>query len=136
VDVRDVAEAHVRAIETASASGRYIAAGDTIAMRKVVELLKDNGWGPGNKLPKLGLDCAIGDFAVKLSSYLQPRGVGSYLRTHVGRVPRYDTSKIKRDLGISFRPAERSVLDTLEDLERRGQVRKVGALRSDRQPGT
>ena len=39
-----------------------------------------------------------GDVIVKLGSYLQPKGVGSYLRTHVGRVPRYDTSKIRREL--------------------------------------
>ena len=116
VDVRDVATVHVRALEAKEARGRYIAAGDTIAMRRVVELLSANGWAKGHKLPKLGMDCTVGDYAVKLSSYLQPKGIGSYLRTHVGRVPRYDNSKARRELGISFRPAERSILDTLEDL--------------------
>ncbi|MBS2012158.1 MAG: aldehyde reductase [Deltaproteobacteria bacterium] len=124
VDVRDVAEAHVRAIETPSAKGRYITAGDTVAMRAVVELLEKHGWGKGHKLPKLGMDCAAGDFAVRLSSYLQPKGVGSYLRTHVGRVPRYDNGKAKRELAIDFRPVERSILDTLDDMARWGHLER------------
>lgn len=122
VDVRDVADAHVRAVLTPSAQGRYIVAGDTIAMRDVVALLEEKGWGAGHKLPKLGLDCAVGDFAVRLSSYLQPKGVGSYLRTHVGRVPRYDTTKARSGLGIVFRPVNESILDTLDDLARWGHV--------------
>lgn len=124
VDVRDVADAHVRAILTPEASGRYITAGETISMRAVVELLEKNGWAKGNKLPTLGMDCGIGDFAVRVSSYLQPKGVGSYLRTHVGRVPRYDASKAKRELGVEFRPVESSTLDTLADLASKGLVTK------------
>ena len=122
VDVRDVADAHVRAMETKAASGRYICAGETIAMRDVVALLGEKGWGEGRKLPKLGFDCAVGDFTVRLSSYLQPKGVGSYLRTHVGRVPRYDTSKIQKELGLSFRPVRASILDTVADLDRWGHL--------------
>jgi dihydroflavonol-4-reductase len=122
VDVRDVADAHVRALENPQARGRYITAGETIAMRDVVDLLVKNGWDKGHKLPKVGLDCAVGDFAVRLSSYLQPKGVGSYLRTHVGRVPRYDTKKIRSELGLSFRPVATSILDTLEDLARWGHI--------------
>jgi dihydroflavonol-4-reductase len=124
VDVRDVADAHVRALETPSAHGRYITAGETIAMRAVVELLVENGWANGNKLPKLGMDCAAGDFAVKLSSYFQPKGIGSYLRTHVGRVPRYDTTKVRQELGLAFRPVATSILETLADLARHGHIAK------------
>ncbi|MFO0546884.1 MAG: aldehyde reductase [Polyangiaceae bacterium] len=116
VDVRDVAHAHVLAMQTPAAKGRYICAAGTMSMREVVSLLDSNGWGEGAKLPKLGLDCGIGDFTVKLSSYLQPKGVGTYLRTHVGRVPRFDHSKIERDLGLAFRPIDRTILDTMNDL--------------------
>ncbi len=122
VDVRDVADAHLRAMESPSAQGRYLTAGDTISMRAVVELLEKHGFGKGNKLPKLGMDCALGDFAVRLSSYMQPKGVGSYLRTHVGRVPRYDTAKVRTELGLRFRPVEESILDTLNDLVHHGHV--------------
>jgi dihydroflavonol-4-reductase len=124
VDVRDVAKAHIRALEVLEAGGRYITAGETISMRDLVALLEQNGWGKGNKLPKIGMDCAAGDFAVRLSSYLQPKGVGSYLRTHVGRVPRYDTSKVQNELGLSFTPVRVAVLDTLQDLERWGHIKR------------
>jgi dihydroflavonol-4-reductase len=122
VDVRDVADAHVRAMETPSAGGRYICAGETASMRFVVDLLKAHGWGDGRKLPTMGLDNAIGNAVVRLASYLQPKGVGSYLRTHIGRVPRYDTSKIQRDLGMRFRPLEQSILETMDDLIRWGHI--------------
>jgi dihydroflavonol-4-reductase len=128
VDVRDVADAHVRAMETKEASGRYICAGETIAMRDVVSFLGEQGFGEGQKLPKIGFDCAIGDFTVRLSSYLQPKGVGSYLRTHVGRVPRYDNGKIQRELGLSFRPVKTSIADTVADLLRWGHLPAKGAV--------
>ena len=123
VDVRDVADAHVRAMETPTAKGRYICAGETASMRVVVDLLRKNGWGEGRKLPTIGLDNPIGDSIVRMASYLQPKGVGSYLRTHVGRVPRYDTSEIQRELGLQFRPLERSILETMDDLKRWGHIR-------------
>jgi dihydroflavonol-4-reductase len=130
VDVRDVAEAHLRTMATRRAAGRYICAGETISMRDTVALLGHAGWAEGHKLPRLGLDCAVGDFTVRLASYLQPKGVGSYLRTHVGRVPRYDTSKIQRELGMRFRPVKESILDTMANLDRWGHLPSVKAAYS------
>jgi dihydroflavonol-4-reductase len=57
-----------------------------------------------------------------LASYMQPKGVGSYLRTHLGRVPRYDNSKVPRELNVQFRPVRESVLDTMTDLVRWGHI--------------
>ena len=73
-------------------------------------------------LPKLGMDCAVGDYAVRLSSYLQPKGVGTYLRTHVGRVPRFDNAKIQKELGLRFRPIEDTILETVADVVQQGHV--------------
>lgn len=126
VDVRDVADAHVRAMDATAAKGRYVCANATLSMRALVELLGKNGYA-GHKLPKLGMDCAVGDYTAKLASYFQPKGVGQYLRTHVGRVPRFDNSKIQRDLGVSFRPLEQTILDTVADLVRWGHVTAPGA---------
>lgn len=122
VDVRDVAKAHVLALETPAAKGRYICAGDRVSMREVVGLLRSR-YGERYKLPRMGLDCATGDFVVKLSSYMQPKGVGDYLRSHIGRVPNYDNGKIRRDLGLEFREAKISILESVEDLIRWGHVR-------------
>ncbi len=124
VDVRDAADAHVLAMTTNDAHGRYVCAGETISMREVVALLADDAARRGTrpKLPKLGLDCRAGDAMVKLASYAQPAGVGQYLRSHVGRVPRYDTAKIRRDLRVQFRPVRESILDTVDDLARAGHL--------------
>jgi dihydroflavonol-4-reductase len=122
VDVRDVAAAHIRAMETPAAAGRYICAGDTASMRTLVGILRKHGWGDGYKLPTVGLDNPAGSVIVRLGSYLQSKGVGSYLRTHVGRVPRYDTTKIRRELGVQFRPLEQTIVDTMVDLQRWGHL--------------
>jgi dihydroflavonol-4-reductase len=121
VDVRDVATAHTRAMETPSASGRYIAAGDVMSMRQLVHLLVEAGYG-GFRLPTRSLDSPVGTRIARLASYLQPAGSGQYLRTHLGRVPLYDTSKIKSELAMTFRPTRESILSTMADLARRGHL--------------
>ena len=120
VDVRDVAKAHVRAMETPSASGRYLCAGEHQSLREIAGIMREAG--VRGRIPRLGMDNAIGTAFLKLLSYSQPRGLGSYLRSHLGRVPAYDTGKIRRELGLEFRPVRTSVLDTLEDLRRRGLI--------------
>jgi dihydroflavonol-4-reductase len=120
VDVRDVAEAHVRAMETPAASGRYLCAGDRLSMREVVGLMREVG--VRGKLPALAMDNAAGTALVKLLSFFQPKGVGSYLRSHLGRVPVYDNGKIRKELGLEFRPARTSIRDTIEDLRKRGVI--------------
>jgi dihydroflavonol-4-reductase len=119
IDVRDLAEAHVRAAEVASASGRYLLANEPVSW------LREAGYGQGTKLPSRGLDHAVGNWLVRLNSYVQPKGAGSYLRTHVGRVPRYDTRKAREDLGMRYRPTRETVLDTAADLEARGRLTRV-----------
>lgn len=121
VDVRDVADAHVRALVTTDASGRYLCAGETRSMREVVAFLRSHGYGH-TRLPKIGLDGSIGNRLALLAAATQPKGVASYLRSHLGRVVRYDNSKITRELGVSFRPLDTSILDTAADLVRWGHV--------------
>lgn len=121
VDVRDVATAHVRAI-SARAGGRYICAAGIMSMREMVGILKRNGHAHG-RLPRIGLDNAIGNVVVRTASFLQPRGVGQYLRTHVGRVPRFDNSKILHDLALRFRPLDQTVIDAAVDVGRWGHVK-------------
>lgn len=120
VDVRDVAKAHILALKP-GAQGRYLCAADTLPMREVVEIMSKSGFDK-YKLPKLGMDCAVGDYAVKLSSYMQPKGIGSYLRTHIGRVPKYDNSKIQNELGLVFHDVRDTIIETLADLGAQGHL--------------
>ncbi len=121
-DVRDVARAHILAADTPGAHGRYLCGQDTVRMRDVVEWLVEAGYGQGTKLPRRGIDSAVGNWIVWLTSYFQPKGVGSYLRTNVGRRPQYDTSKIRAELGMQFRPVRATVLETMDDLRKWGHI--------------
>ena len=115
VDVRDVAQAHILAMETPTASGRHLCAHNTIGMRELVALLAELGYR-NYKLPKLSLDNGFGNLLVRLASLFQPAGVRSYLKTNLNRVPNFDNSKIKSELGLEFRDFESSLSDTILDL--------------------
>jgi dihydroflavonol-4-reductase len=118
-----VALAHVVAMEKAIPRGRYLCATTpAISMREVVNQIRRAGYNDPYRLPRLALDSPLGDWVVKVASFLQPRGVGSYLRTHVGRTLLYDTGRIRAWMGIKFRPVEESISDTLHDLERWGHI--------------
>lgn len=123
VDVRDVSLAHILAMENGGAEGRYLCSNDTISMREMVKLLHELGYSQ-YKLPKLGLDNAFGSGIVKIASIFQPSGVRSYLRTNLNRLPKYDNSKIKAELGMEFRALRDSVKDLVEDLFRWGHVER------------
>lgn len=120
VDVRDVAAAHVAAMERPEAKGRYLCVAGNMSMAETVDLIRAEGY-PG-KLPKLDLSGPFGTALMKLASLTQPKGVGSYLRTHLGRVPRNDTSRSVTDLGLRYRPVAASLFDTLADLARWGHI--------------
>ena len=120
VDVRDVAAAHVRAMDAPRRKGRYICAGETVSMRAVVGILSETA---ATRLQAAGARLETGRHViVRLSSYIQPKGVGSYLRTHLGRVPRYDTSKIRRNWGCRSDPREETIAETMTDLARWGHL--------------
>lgn len=121
VDVRDVASAHIAALEQTDASGRHICASGNMTMQEVVEQMRAEGYG-GRKLPSLNFSGGFGTALMKLASYAQPAGVGSYLRTHLGRRPKFDNSKIKSELGVTFRSPQESLSDTLRDLSRWGHI--------------
>lgn len=98
VDVRDVSHAHILAMETPGAQGRYICAAETLTMRETVAALHEPADGRF-RLPQRSLDNAFGRFVVRLASRFQPPGVRSFLRTNLGRVPRFDNAKIRAGSG-------------------------------------
>jgi dihydroflavonol-4-reductase len=124
VDVRDVATAHVRAMERPDARGRYIVAAGTRTMRQVVDLLRVNGWGDRYRLPSIGLDGRIGVPISKLMARVQRSGTRDYLMSHLGGVMRFDNSKVRSELGLEFRDIDKTILETMDDLERWGHLGK------------
>jgi dihydroflavonol-4-reductase len=122
VDVRDVARAHVLAMEQPDASGRYIVAAGTRTMRQVIEILEANDWGERYRLSSLALDGRIGASLSKLVAALQPSGRRAYLMNHLGGSMRLDNSKVRTELGLVFRDIDQTILETMDDLERWGHL--------------
>jgi dihydroflavonol-4-reductase len=120
VDVRDVAAAHVAALERPGAAGRFILASGTMTMAEVAARMRAAGYV--QRLPRFDLSGRLGTALAKLASFAQPKGVGVYLRTHLGRHPRFDNGKSRRELGITYRSPDTALSDTLADLVRWGHI--------------
>jgi dihydroflavonol-4-reductase len=121
VDVRDVAKAHILAMETDSASGRYLCSAEAMHMRELVGVLKSSGFD-NYALPKIDLTGKAGSLLIKALSFTQPKDTGTYIRINVGRTMRYDNSKIRRELGISFMPIKDSLIETVKDMVKWGHL--------------
>ncbi len=121
VDVRDVARAHILAMETDTASGRHLCSAEALHMREVVALLKSAGFDK-YALPKIDLSGTIGTLLMKMLSFTQPKDTGMYIRTSIGRTMHYDNSKIRRELGISFMPVRESLIETVKDMVKWGHL--------------
>ncbi|MGH8871195.1 MAG: SDR family oxidoreductase [Acidimicrobiia bacterium] len=124
VDVRDVAKAHVLAMEDPAASGRYIVAAESRTMRQVIDLLRANGWSDRYRLPRMSLDRGVGVALSRLAVGFQPPGTRSYMKNHLGGRMRFDNSKARDGLGLVFRDVDQTILETMDDLERWGHLGK------------
>ncbi len=124
VDVRDVARAHITAMENPNASGRYIIAAETWTMRQVVDLLRAKGWGERYRLPSISLESGLGVALSRFAVNFQPTGARSYMKTHLGGHMRFDNSKARTQLGVEFRDVDQTILDTMENLDRWGHLGK------------
>ena len=107
VDVRDVAETHYRAGFTPEAKGRYITSAhetDFLEMGTVLLAKYGNKFPlPKKALPKWLL-MLVGPMANKLFTR-------RFIRNNVNIPWKADNSKIKKELGMSFR----SLKETMED---------------------
>lgn len=122
VDVRDVATAHVRAMENPDASGRYLTSAKSVSFRHMMDVARENGFGEKYKLPTLGLDNPVGDLLVKIVASFQPKGTRHFLRSNLGKTYDLDTSKVESELGIKFRDLDQTLVDALSDLEHWGHL--------------
>lgn len=106
VDVRDLAELHVRALTAASAAGRrLIAAGETMSMPQMAAVLRQ-GLGPSaRRAPTRTLP----DVIVRALSMVD-RSLKSVV-PDIGTRPVADSGYVTDMTGVRFRPAREAVLD-------------------------
>ena len=118
VDVRDVADLHVRCLTAPNMAGeRFIASGPFLWMKEVAAILRDGLGEQARKVPTRGLP----DFLVKLSALFDP--VIKQVVGELGNVRDMDASHAKAVLGWETRPVAESILDTARDMIRLGLVK-------------
>ncbi len=116
VDVRDVADLHIRAMTNPLAKGeRFIAsAGDAMLMFDYVKVMKAHMGANGKKLPRFQLP----SWLVRLLAIREPR-----LRQalpHLGVISNGTSEKAKRLLGWTPRSREEAIIASAESLVRLG----------------
>ena len=121
VDVDDVAFAHCNAAFASDAKGRYlIASPESMFMLDYSNLLKPE-FGD-RKLPFLTVPVWLLWFAIK---FLGHKGTDyDLVAASASRLPRFDTSKAARDLGLTeYIPVKKTAIDMADALCRLGIVK-------------
>ena len=118
VDVRDLADLHVRVLTAPGIAGeRFIASGRFLMLVEIAKILKARLGPKARKVPTRPLP----DFLVRLSAIFDPL-VRSVL-SEIGRTRDMDASHAKAVLGWSTRPEEDSLVDCANSLIDKGIVK-------------
>ncbi len=107
VDVRDVAEAHVRALTKGSDAGRYLVVSGQMWFRDIAKTLKKAN--PDMNIPTMQLPYSLS----LLVSLFHPKISLAWAKTHLGKRLFWDASPAERDLGMVWRSPELSLLETV-----------------------
>lgn len=118
VDVRDLADLHLRAMTDPAAKGeRFLAVADTVSLPETAAMLKRRMGKAAARVPSLVLPNWLLLFLARFVPSIAP------IASELGHVRRGTSAKARRVLGWAPRPAEDSLLDTAESLVRLGLVR-------------
>ena len=98
-------------------------------MKELVTLLRERGYEDGFKLPRLDFSGSLGTWLAKAAAWTQPAGTRSFLQTHLGKVMAFDNLKVRRDLGLSLRPVDDTIVEAVEDLHRWGHLERASLER-------
>lgn len=117
VDVRDVAEAHLRASMNPKAEGRHILVGESLSVMEIAEILRDR-FGDGFPFPRNTVSNAA-------ALMLAPRrGIPQAVARRNLRYPlRFDNARSRSALGMTYRPAAESIVEHFQQLLDDGLVK-------------
>lgn len=120
VDVREVAEAHLRAAFRPEASGRYLVSGHNGFMPELGEILKARFGQDGYPFPKRVLP----KFAAWLVGPIVDKTITrQFVARNVNHPIEVDASKSIKELGIVYRPLADTMVDMFQQLSDAGIVR-------------
>ena len=120
VDVRDVAAAHIAAMEKSEAAGnRYILANKTIHFRDIAQIIGNEFQPQGYKIPSKNMPKPL----VWVGKLFVPSLKVVYAT--LGKRMQYNNERMVNDLGIQPRPVEESITDLCYSLVELGLVKKT-----------
>ncbi len=122
VDVRDLAEAHVRGGFTPEARGRYIVSGHDTDYFELAAALVER-YGDDYPIPRRSLPKPLVWLFGPLTDKSTTRAV---VARNVGLPWKGDNRKGVRELGLSYRPMEESMNDFFQQMIDNGVVRRRG----------
>ncbi len=111
VDVRDVAKAHILALENDLAEGRHILAERTVSVYQFSKIIKKI-YGNKYKLPLMQTPKFI-LYLVGWMFKLTPK----FIRRNVGYNISLNASKSKEKLGLTYTPLEKTIKDMIKQIE-------------------
>jgi len=119
VDVRDVADLHLRAMTHPAAKGeRFLAvAGVSMSIVDIAKVLKRRMGAAGKRVPTRQLP----DWLVRLAAFFDP--AVRQLLPELGKIKNATNEKAKRMLGWAPRPSEEAIVATAESLVRLGLLK-------------
>ena len=119
VDVRDVADLHVRALTAPGLAGeRFIASGRFMKLREVADVLRAELGPQAHRVTTRN----VPDWAVRVAALFNP--LAKAVVGELGSVRNQDASHAKAVLGWATRPVERSIVDTARSLIELGLVER------------
>lgn len=117
VDVRDVAQAHIKAGFTPAASGRHLAVADSLTLFGMGKLLRKN-FGSRYHFPRREAPKFMVWLAGPMSGITR-----KFVAANVGYPQKFDNSYIRKDLGLEFRPVERTLVEHFQQMIDDGVIR-------------
>lgn len=118
VDVRDVADLHVRCLTADGVAGeRFIASGPFLKLIDIAHILRAQLGPEARRVPTGRLP----DWLVRLLARFDP--VVNQVKSELGRVKESSSAHAKAVLGWEPRPAEQTIVDTARSLIERGIVK-------------
>ena len=116
VDVREVAAAHVEALERPEASGRYILNKQALWLQQMGQMVAPEF--PDHRVPTGKLP----NFVMYAAGLFDKRVSWGFLRRTLNREITFDGERVTRELGVTYRPMEQTLVDTCRSLLELGVV--------------
>lgn len=119
VDVRDVADAHLRAGFTPEAHGRYIVNADSLTLLEIGKILRRR-FGPLYPFPRRTAHKAIVKAIAPVVGFTR-----KFVDLNVGYPLAFDNSRSRDELGLAYRPVEQTITEHFQQMVNDGLVRRM-----------